>query len=70
MLSELKTAFQMGFMILVPFTVIDLVVASLVMSLGMMMLPPTTLSLPFKVLLFVLADGWTLVVQSLVQSFH
>jgi flagellar biosynthetic protein FliP len=60
----------MGFMILVPFTVIDLVVASLVMSLGMMMLPPTTLSLPFKVLLFVLADGWTLVVQSLVQSFH
>lgn len=70
MLSELKTAFQMGFMILVPFTIIDLVVASLVMSLGMMMLPPTTLSLPFKVLLFVLADGWTLVVQSLVQSFH
>jgi flagellar biosynthetic protein FliP len=70
MLSELKTAFQMGFMILVPFLVIDLVVASLVMSLGMMMLPPTTLSLPFKVLLFVLADGWTLVVQSLVQSFH
>jgi len=68
-LSELKTAFEMGFMILVPFTVIDLVVASLVMSLGMMMLPPTTLSLPFKVLLFVLADGWTLVVQSLVQSF-
>ncbi len=70
MLSELKTAFQMGFMILVPFLVIDLVVASLVMSLGMMMLPPTTLSLPFKVLLFVLADGWTLVIQSLVQSFH
>jgi len=70
MLSELKTAFQMGFMILVPFMVIDLVVASLVMSLGMMMLPPTTFSLPFKVLLFVLADGWTLVVQSLVQSFH
>src|SRR5579884_1667856 len=70
MLSELKTAFQMGFMILLPFTVIDLVVASLVMSLGMMMLPPTTLSLPFKVLLFVLADGWTLVVQSLIQSFH
>lgn len=70
MLSELKTAFQMGFMIMVPFLVIDLVVASLVMSLGMMMLPPTTLSLPFKILLFVLADGWTLVVQSLVQSFH
>jgi len=69
-LSELKTAFQMGFMILVPFLVIDLVVASLVMSLGMMMLPPTTLSLPFKVLLFVLADGWTLVVQSLVESFR
>ncbi len=70
MLSELKTAFQMGFMILVPFVVIDLVVASLVLSLGMMMLPPTTLSLPFKILLFILADGWTLVVQSLVQSFH
>lgn len=70
MLSELKTAFEMGFMILLPFTVIDLVVASLVMSLGMMMLPPTTLSLPFKVLLFVLANGWTLVVQSLIQSFH
>ncbi len=70
MLSELKTAFQMGFMILVPFLVIDLVVASLVMSLGMMMLPPTTLSLPFKILLFVLADGWTLIVQSLIQSFH
>jgi flagellar biosynthesis protein FliP len=70
MLSELKTAFQMGFMILVPFMIIDLVVASLVLSLGMMMLPPTTLSLPFKILLFILADGWTLVVQSLVQSFH
>lgn len=70
MLSELKTAFQMGFLILVPFLVIDLVVASLVMSLGMVMLPPTTLSLPFKILLFVLADGWTLVVQSLVQSFQ
>jgi len=54
----------------VPFMVIDLVVASLVMSLGMMMLPPTTFSLPFNVLLFVLAAGWTLVVQSLVQSFH
>jgi len=70
MLSELKTAFEMGFMILLPFTVIDLVVASLVMSLGMMMLPPTTLSLPFKVLLFVLANGWTLIIQSLIQSFH
>lgn len=70
MLSELKTAFQMGFMILVPFLVIDLVVASLVMSLGMMMLPPSTISLPFKVLLFVLADGWTLVIQSLVESFR
>jgi flagellar biosynthetic protein FliP len=70
MLSELKTAFQMGFMILVPFMVIDLVVASLVLSLGMMMLPPTTISLPFKILLFILADGWTLVVQGLVQSFR
>jgi len=70
MVSELKTAFQMGFTILVPFLVIDLVVASVLMSMGMMMLPPTTISLPFKVLLFVLADGWHLMVRSLVLSFQ
>ena len=69
MISELKTAFQMGFLVLVPFLVIDLVVSSVLMSMGMMMLPPTTISLPFKVLLFVLADGWHLIVSSLVSSF-
>ena len=69
MISELKTAFQMGFMVLVPFLVIDLVVSSVLMSMGMMMLPPATISLPFKLLLFVLADGWHLIVRSLVESF-
>ncbi len=69
MISELKTAFQMGFLILVPFLVIDLVVSSVLMSMGMMMLPPASISLPFKVLLFVLADGWYLIVRSLVTSF-
>lgn len=69
MISELKTSFQMGFLILVPFLVIDMVVSSTLMAMGMMMLPPTTISLPFKVLLFVLADGWHLVVKSLVASF-
>ena len=68
-LSELKTAFTMGFLIYVPFIIIDLIVASLMMSLGMMMVPPTLISLPFKVLLFVLVDGWHLVVESLVESF-
>lgn len=68
-ISELKTAFQMGFMIFVPFIVIDMVVASILMSMGMFMLPPVTISLPFKILLFVLADGWHLVVKSLIQSF-
>ena len=67
--SELRTAFQMGFVIFLPFIVIDLIVASSLMSLGMMMLPPAMVSLPFKLLLFVLADGWTLIVRSLVQSF-
>lgn len=69
MISELKTAFQMGFLILLPFVIIDMVVSSALMSMGMMMLPPTTISLPFKVLLFVMADGWYLISRSLVTSF-
>jgi flagellar biosynthetic protein FliP len=69
MLSELKRAFQMGFMIYVPFLVIDMLVASVLMSMGMMMLPPIVISLPFKLLLFVLVDGWQLVVGSLMKSF-
>jgi len=68
--SELKTAFQMGFLIYIPFLVIDIVVASILMSMGMFMLPPVIISLPFKILLFVMVDGWYLVVRSLVQSFH
>ncbi|NLW16908.1 MAG: flagellar type III secretion system pore protein FliP [Firmicutes bacterium] len=68
-ISELKTAFQMGFLIFVPFLVIDMVIASTLMSMGMMMLPPVMISLPFKILLFVLVDGWHLVVKSLLQSF-
>ena len=69
MISELKTAFQMGFMVLEPFLVLDLVISSVLMSMGMMMLPPASIALPFKVLLFVLADGWHLIVKSLVTSF-
>src|SRR6266850_449472 len=69
MISELKTAFQMGFMIMIPFLVIDIVVSSVLMSMGMMMLPPASISLPFKLLLFVMADGWHLIVRSLVTSF-
>ena len=69
MLSELKRAFQMGFLIFVPFLVVDMVVASVLMSMGMMMLPPVVISLPFKILLFVLVDGWSLLVGSLFQSF-
>lgn len=69
MLSELKRAFQMGFMIYIPFLVIDMVVASILMSMGMMMLPPVIISMPFKLLLFVLVDGWSLVVGSLIKSF-
>nr|WP_320050094.1 flagellar type III secretion system pore protein FliP [uncultured Desulfuromonas sp.] len=69
MLSELNRAFQIGFMVYVPFLVIDMVVASVLMSMGMMMLPPPIISLPFKLLLFVLVDGWGLVVGSLVKSF-
>ncbi|MCC3357460.1 flagellar type III secretion system pore protein FliP [Bacillus sp. REN16] len=68
-ISELKTAFQIGFMIFIPFLVIDMVVASILMSMGMMMLPPVMISLPFKILLFVLVDGWYLIVKSLLQSF-
>ena len=68
--SELKTAFQIGFLIYLPFLVIDTVVASVLMSMGMVMLPPVIISLPFKLMLFVLVDGWYLLVGSLVQSFH
>jgi flagellar biosynthesis protein FliP len=68
-ISELKTAFQIGFLIFLPFLIIDLVVASTLMSMGMMMLPPIFISLPFKILLFVLVDGWNLVTRSLVESF-
>ena len=67
--SELKTAFQIGFTLFIPFLVIDLVVASTLMALGMMMVPPATVSLPFKIMLFVLADGWHLLLGSLAQSF-
>jgi flagellar biosynthetic protein FliP len=70
MISELRKAFIMGFLIYIPFIVIDMVVASVLMSMGMMMLPPTTISLPFKILLFVLADGWNLVIGSLVNTFY
>ncbi len=69
MVSELKTAFQIGFLIFIPFLVLDMVVASVLMSMGMMMLPPVMISFPFKILLFVLVDGWGLVIGSLVKSF-
>ena len=69
-ISELRTAFIIGFLIYIPFIVIDMVVASVLMSMGMMMLPPTTISMPFKILLFVLADGWNLVIVSLVKTFY
>ncbi len=69
-ISELKTAFQIGFLIFVPFLVIDMIVASVLMSMGMMMLPPVMIALPFKILLFVLVDGWYLIVQSLLLSFN
>jgi flagellar biosynthetic protein FliP len=68
--SELRTAFQIGFALFLPFIIIDVVVSSVLMSMGMMMLPPAMISLPFKLLLFVLVDGWTLIVQSLVASFR
>ena len=69
MISELKTAFQIGFMVYVPFIVIDMIVASTLMSMGMMMLPPVMISLPFKILLFVMVDGWHLLIKSLIVSF-
>ncbi len=69
-MSELKTAFQIGFLIYLPFLVIDILVSSSLMSMGMMMLPPVLVSLPFKILLFVLVDGWDLITHSLVASFH
>jgi flagellar biosynthesis protein FliP len=68
-LSELKTAFQIGFIIYLPFLVIDMVAASVLMAMGMMMLPPVVISLPFKIMLFVMVDGWTLLMGSLVKSF-
>jgi len=70
MVSELKTAFQMGFLLFVPFLIIDMVVASTLMSMGMMMLPPVMVSLPFKILLFIMVDGWNLIVQSLILGFR
>ncbi|MBV1775758.1 flagellar type III secretion system pore protein FliP [Burkholderiaceae bacterium DAT-1] len=68
--SELKTAFQIGFLVFIPFLIIDLVVASILMAMGMMMVSPVTIALPFKMMLFVLVDGWTLLIGSLVQSFY
>ncbi|MDU4267864.1 MAG: flagellar type III secretion system pore protein FliP, partial [Enterobacter hormaechei] len=65
-----KTAFQIGFTIFIPFLIIDLVIASVLMALGMMMVPPATIALPFKIMLFVLVDGWQLLVSSLAQSFY
>jgi flagellar biosynthetic protein FliP len=70
MLSELYTSFQIGFIIFVPFLLVDIVVASMLMSLGMMMVPPMMISLPIKILMFILIDGWNLVVRSLMSSFH
>ena len=69
-ISELKTAFQIGFLLYVPFLILDMVVASVLMAMGMMMLPPIVVSLPFKLLLFVLVDGWQLVTGSILRSFH
>ena len=68
--SELKTAFQIGFLIFLPFLIIDMVVASVLMSMGMMMLPPIIISLPFKIMLFVMADGWSLIMEMLAASFY
>jgi flagellar biosynthetic protein FliP len=70
MVSELKTAFQIGFLIFIPFLVIDLVVSSVLMSMGMMMLSPMLISLPFKIMLFVLVDGWAMVLGTLAASFY
>ncbi len=70
MLSELRAAFQIGFVIFLPFLLIDLIVSSILMALGMMMMPPTTIALPIKILMFILVDGWSLVLKALVGSFH
>jgi flagellar biosynthetic protein FliP len=70
MISELKTAFQIGFVLFLPFLVIDMVVATVLLSMGMMQLPPVMVSIPFKILLFIMVDGWNLVVGSLVKSFY
>jgi flagellar biosynthetic protein FliP len=70
MISEIRRGFEIGFLIVLPFLVIDLIVATITMAMGMMMLPPTVVSLPFKILFFVLIDGWNLLVGSLVRSFH
>lgn len=69
-LSEIKIGFQIGFLLYIPFLIIDIIVSTILMSMGMMMLPPTTISIPFKILLFVLADGWTLLIGSLVEGFN
>jgi flagellar biosynthetic protein FliP len=69
MISELQRAFEIGFMLFLPFLVIDMVTAAILMSMGMMMLPPVTISLPFKIIFFVIVDGWSLVVSSLLQSY-
>ena len=69
MISELKRAFEIGFMVFLPFLIIDLVVSSILMAMGMMMLPPVTISLPFKLIFFVLVDGWRMLAGSLVESF-
>jgi flagellar biosynthetic protein FliP len=69
-LSELKVGFEIGFILYIPFLVVDMIVASILMSMGMMMLPPIMISLPFKILLFVLIDGWRLVTEALLKSFH
>jgi flagellar biosynthetic protein FliP len=69
-LSEIKIGFQVGFLLYVPFLIIDIVVSTVLMSMGMMMLPPTTVSIPFKILLFVLVDGWTMLIQSLITGFN
>jgi flagellar biosynthetic protein FliP len=70
MLSELRAGFQIGFMVFLPFLLIDLIVSSILMALGMMMMPPTTIALPLKILVFVLIDGWSLLLRALVGSFH
>jgi FliP family. len=69
-LSEIKTAFEMGFLIYIPFLIIDMVVSSVLMSMGMFMLPPVMISLPFKILLFILVNGWDLIIKSLIVSFN